>query len=78
MYDKNSDGCITTKELGEVMRSLGENPTESELLHIINEVDIDGSGTIEFPEFLNLMAKKFVQDHLESDIREAFRIFDRD
>lgn len=42
MYDKNSDGCITTKELGEVMRSLGENPTESELLHIINEVDIDG------------------------------------
>ncbi|KAK2148466.1 hypothetical protein LSH36_496g00003 [Paralvinella palmiformis] len=37
-----------------------------------------GSGTIEFPEFLNLMAKKFVQDHLESDIREAFKIFDRD
>ena len=45
MYDKNSDGCITTKELGEVMRSLGENPTEAELLHIINEVDIDGKAT---------------------------------
>ena len=42
MFDKNGDGVITTKELGEVMRTLGENPTETELVHIINEVDIDG------------------------------------
>ena len=42
MFDRNGDGVITTKELGEVMRTLGENPTETELVHIINEVDIDG------------------------------------
>ena len=42
LFDKNGDGVITTGELGEVMRTLGENPTESELLRIINEVDIDG------------------------------------
>ena len=42
MFDKNGDGCITTKELGEVMRSLGENPTEAELLQAVNEVDVDG------------------------------------
>lgn len=41
-YDKDGDGFITAKELGEVMRSLGENPTEAELLRIIDEVDIDG------------------------------------
>ena len=51
-------GTITTKELGTVMRSLGQNPTEAELQDMVNEVDADGSGTIEFPEFLNLMAKK--------------------
>ncbi len=42
LFDKNGDGVITTKELGEVMRTLGENPTETELIHIINEVDVDG------------------------------------
>jgi calmodulin len=51
-------GTITTKELGTVMRSLGQNPTEADLQDMINEVDADGNGTIDFPEFLNLMARK--------------------
>ncbi|ESO07445.1 hypothetical protein HELRODRAFT_92973, partial [Helobdella robusta] len=41
-FDKDNDGTITSKELGEVMRLLGENPTETELLKIIDEVDLDG------------------------------------
>lgn len=40
------------------MRSLGQNPTEAELRDMINEVDADQNGTIDFPEFLNLMARK--------------------
>lgn len=42
-------GQITTKELGTVMRSLGQNPSESELQDMINEVDSDNNGTIDFP-----------------------------
>jgi Ca2+-binding EF-hand superfamily protein len=41
-FDKNGDGVITAKELGEVLRSLGENPTETDLLRIIDQVDLDG------------------------------------
>ena len=45
-------GEITTKELGTVMRSLGQNPSESELQDMINEVDSDNNGTIDFPGML--------------------------
>ena len=41
-FDKDNSGFITTKELGNLMRSLGENPTENELQSIINVVDMDG------------------------------------
>ncbi|KAG9376588.1 FRQ1 Ca2+-binding protein [Pyrenophora tritici-repentis] len=49
LFDKDGDGQITTKELGTVMRSLGQNPSESELQDMINEVDADNNGTIDFP-----------------------------
>merc|ERR1712118_262062 len=63
LFDKDGDGTITTKELGTVMRSLVQNPTEAELQDMINEVDADGNGTIDFPEFLSLMARKMKHGH---------------
>jgi calmodulin len=78
LFDKDGDGTITTKELGTVMRSLGQNPTESELQDMINEVDADGNGTIDFPEFLTMMARKMKDTDSEEEIREAFRVFDKD
>ena len=50
MFDKDGDGNISTKELGIVMRSLGQNPTEHELLDIITEVDVDGKILIYSPK----------------------------
>lgn len=60
------------------MRSLGQNPTEAELNDIINEFDADENGTIDFTEFLTMMEKKLKQAETEDDeIREAFRVFDK-
>ncbi|NWH76226.1 CALMS protein, partial [Piaya cayana] len=78
LFDRDGDGCITTKELGTVMRSLGQNPTEAELRDMVGEVDADHSGTVDFPEFLSLMARKMRDTDSEEEIREAFRVFDKD
>ena len=60
------------------MRSMGQNPTEDELLELVMEVDLDGNGTIDFNEFLAMMKKKAREtDNLE-DLKDAFRIFDAD
>ncbi|VBB34865.1 unnamed protein product, partial [Acanthocheilonema viteae] len=77
MFDKDGNGTISTKELGIAMRSLGQNPTEQEIMEMINEVDIDGNGQIEFTEFC-VMMKRMMKETDSEMIREAFRVFDKD
>ena len=77
LFDKDGDGTITTEELGTVMRSLGQNPSEAELQDMINEGDADGDGTIDFSEFLAMMALKVKDSDTEQEIRAAFRVFDK-
>ena len=60
---------ISSEELLGVMRAMGQNPTEDELLNLVLEVDVDGNGTIDFPEFLNMMKKKASEVDEEADLR---------
>ena len=41
---------------------------------MINEVDADGNGTIDFPEFLSLMARKMKDTDTEEELIEAFKV----
>ena len=51
------------------MRAMGQNPTEDELNNMVMEVDLDGNGTIEFPEFLEMMKKKANTVDQEGELR---------
>ena len=73
-FDKEGTDSINTKEVGTVMHSLGLKPTKSELQDMINEVDADGNGTIDFPEFLSLMARKMKDTDTEEELIEAFKV----
>ncbi|XP_064623006.1 calmodulin-like [Lineus longissimus] len=78
VFDLDLDGHITFNELGSVMNSLGQNPSEAEIQDMINEVDVDGNGTIDFPEFLQMMCRRDKPVDPVDEIIRAFRVFDTD
>ena len=78
LFDKDGDGTVSTKELGVVMRALGQNPTDAEIAEMIKEVDQDGNGEVDFDEFCGLMIKKMNENEPEEELVEVFKIFDKD
>jgi len=74
----DGDGTTTIHELHAVIRSLGQNHTKAELQDMINGVDADGNGTIEFPEFPATMTHRTFRNDSEEELREAFRACDKD
>ncbi|KAK3857098.1 hypothetical protein Pcinc_035026 [Petrolisthes cinctipes] len=56
IYDKHGQGFITTGTLKEILKELDNRLTEEELDGIVDEVDEDGSGTLDFDEFVAMMA----------------------
>ena len=62
-------------------RAMGFRPTAEELAELIEEIDEDGSGAIEFPEFAQLCAKFLVEDPdpetMRAEFKQAFRLFDK-
>mmetsp|Transcript_35631 Transcript_35631/g.63662 ORF Transcript_35631/g.63662 Transcript_35631/m.63662 type:complete len:187 (-) Transcript_35631:346-906(-) len=74
LFDKDGDGTVTVHELGTVMRTLGQTPTQDELKDMIKEVDHDRSGSIDFEEFVKLMCMRVAG--IEADVKYAFDTFD--
>ena len=58
MFDRDGDGTIDSAELKAVMVGLGTNPSDQEVADLIEKVDIDRNGTIDFSEFCTMMAAR--------------------
>ncbi|XP_067653603.1 uncharacterized protein [Haliotis asinina] len=78
LFDKDGDGRITCAELGVVMRSLGQNPTDTELQDMVKEMDHDGKGFGEFSDFVNIVNRKNANKMSDVEMIEMFRVFDTD
>ena len=66
------------QEMGEVVRSLGHTTKQKEIEEMLRQLDGDGSGSVDFPEFLNIIAIKMCEDDSNDELRQAFNVFDED
>jgi Ca2+-binding EF-hand superfamily protein len=57
LFDVDSQGSITIKDLKRVAKELGENMTEEELTEMIEEADRSGSGNVSEEDFVKIMKK---------------------
>uniref|UniRef100_A0A7S3Z7C2 EF-hand domain-containing protein n=1 Tax=Lotharella globosa TaxID=91324 RepID=A0A7S3Z7C2_9EUKA len=71
-FDRNGTGSIGLEDMREIMQSVGQHPSDDELKDIVNDLDLNGNGEIEFCEFLGLVGA--IDDE---DIRDSFRAFDQ-
>ncbi|KAJ6642363.1 Troponin C, isoform 1 [Pseudolycoriella hygida] len=55
LYDKEGNGYITTDVLREILKELDDKITNEDLDMMIEEIDSDGSGTVDFDEFMEVM-----------------------
>jgi len=80
MFDKEKKGFIHTSQVGQILRTMGQAFEERDLKQLIKEFDSDGSGEIEFEEFCALIARFVIEEDsgaLEEELREAFRLYDK-
>ena len=78
IFDRNNDGQITQDELKLLLNNIGQKPSDSEIQDMINEIDIDGDGKINFDNFITLMEKKLRDHDNEEELIETFKVFDKD
>ncbi len=78
LVDEDKSGQISKNELKKLMETLRLHPTEEELTAMMREVDADGSGDIDFDEFVTVMSRRVQADYTPEQLKSAFKVFETD
>ena len=68
---------LFVQDLTSLLRAMGQNPTDSQVNDMINEVDVDGSGVVQFGEFVNFFNRLMRNLNPDNEVREAFRRYSK-
>ncbi len=81
LFDVKKQNFLSADDLDDILRAMGFRPSKEELQDILEEIDEDGSGEIEFAEFCQLCAKFLVEEPdeetMKAELKEAFRVYDK-
>uniref|UniRef100_A0A8D0XHW6 EF-hand domain-containing protein n=1 Tax=Sus scrofa TaxID=9823 RepID=A0A8D0XHW6_PIG len=79
-FDKDRDGFISCKDLGNLMRTMGYMPTEMELIELGQQIRMNLGGRVDFDDFVELMTPKLLAETAGmigvQEMRDAFKEFD--
>merc|ERR1712142_252760 len=82
LFDSKKQEILSADDLDEILRAMGFRPSKEELQELLEEIDEDGSGEIEFGEFCQLCATFLVEDPdietMKRELKDAFRIYDKE
>lgn len=76
--DVNHDGRLTAAEMRRGLRTAGLEEVAGDLQRMINEVDADGSGSIDYTDFLAATVDPNTYKRDAAATKGAFDVFDRD
>ncbi|XP_046904713.1 calcium-binding protein 1a [Hypomesus transpacificus] len=79
-FDKDKDGFIGCKDLGNCMRTMGYMPTEMELIELSQQINMNLGGHVDFEDFVELMGPKLLAETADmigvKELKDAFKEFD--
>lgn len=78
LFDTDSSGAVSVQELVDAMVSLGIDQKNESVFNMIKEIDTDGSGELEFAEWLEMMTARLTHKTPRSEIEKVFKLFDND
>ncbi|XP_032253158.1 centrin-2-like [Phoca vitulina] len=78
LFDADGTGTIDVKELKVAMRALGFEPKKEEIKKMISEINKEGTGKMNFSDFLTVMTQKLSEKDTKEEILKAFKLFNDD
>lgn len=75
VFDADGGGEIDRAEMMQLFRTLGVKKPEAEINKMIDDIDLDGNGVIDFNEFCSVMSKAVTPAYSQSDVKNAFALF---
>ena len=75
LFDSDKSGEIDTDELKQALKNLGIDAKNQTLSNMMADLDKDGSGKIDFAEFIEMMTAKMSDRDTREDLEKVFRLF---
>ena len=77
-YDSDKDGFVNTSELANIIKSINTDVSNEELLELLQEVELEVNGEINFEKFVSIVNRREYDVDTEEELLNAFKIFDKE